>query len=45
MLLGIPDQDLFRARAELIEEAYARQEMRVAHVDERLTEDAGEAAS
>ena len=42
-LLGLPEQDLFRTQSDLIEEAYARQELRVAYVDERLVRGAGEA--
>jgi len=38
-LVGIPDQDLFRSKEELIAEALARQEERVAYVDEKLTAD------
>ena len=44
-LLGLPEQDLFRTKSELIEEAYARQEVRVAYVDEQLAREAGEAKS
>lgn len=44
-LTGLPRDDLFRSRADLIAEALARQEERVAYVDAKLaaeaTEDAG----
>jgi uncharacterized protein (DUF488 family) len=33
-LLKMPDFDLFRTHGELLEEAYARQEQRIAYVDE-----------
>ena len=39
-IVGIPREDLFRSGDELIEEALARQEERIAYVDEKL---AGEA--
>lgn len=39
-IVGVPPQDLFRSRDQLIEEALARQEEKVAYVDEQL---AGEA--
>ncbi|MBK8482301.1 MAG: DUF488 family protein [Proteobacteria bacterium] len=39
-VVGIPREDLFRSEDELIEEALARQEERIAYVDEKL---AGEA--
>jgi uncharacterized protein (DUF488 family) len=35
-LLGLFERDLFRSQSELIEEAYAKQEARIAYVDERL---------
>ena len=41
-LFGLPEEDLFRTQSDLIEEAYARQELRVAYVDERLVREAGE---
>ena len=41
-IFGLPEQDLFRTQADLIEEACARQEERVAYVDERLSREAGE---
>lgn len=40
-IVGVPHEDLFRSRAELVSEALAKQEKRVAYVDEKL---AGEAA-
>lgn len=39
-LVGLPQEDLFRTRSELIEEARALQEDRVAYVDESFTVDA-----
>ena len=36
-VVGLPHQDLFRSRDELIAEALVRQEERVAYVDEKLT--------
>lgn len=39
---GLPRDDLFRSRAELIAEALKRQEDRVAYVDEKLAAEAGE---
>lgn len=44
-LLGLPELDLFRSECELIEEAYARQEVSVAYVDEKLARKAGEGKS
>jgi uncharacterized protein (DUF488 family) len=42
-VVGLPREDLFRGREELISEALERQEKRVAYVDEKLaTEAAGE---
>ena len=35
-LVGVPRKDLFRSRQELLAEALARQEARVAYVDEKL---------
>lgn len=35
-LLGLPDVDLFRSKEQLIAEAYAAQEQRVAYVDEKM---------
>ena len=40
-LTGLPHEDLFRSREELIAEALARQEEKIAYVNEKL---AGEAA-
>ena len=40
-VVGLPGQDLFRSRDELIAEALGRQEERVAYVDEKLAADAG----
>ena len=40
---GLPRDDLFRSQAELFAEALARQEERVAYVDEKLVEDKEEA--
>ena len=43
-LTGVPHDDLFRSRQELIAQALARQEIRVAYVDENLAAEAsGEA--
>jgi hypothetical protein len=42
-LLGLPDQDLFRSRADIVEEAYAIQSKRIAYVNERLAARAAEA--
>lgn len=39
---GLPRDDLFRSRAELIAEAMKRQEDKVAYVDEKLAAEAGE---
>lgn len=44
-MLGLPERDLFRSQSELIEEAYARQEKRVAYVDDQLAREAQEAGS
>ena len=41
-LVGLPDQDLFRSESELIEEACASQERRVAYVDVQLAREAGQ---
>jgi len=38
-VVGLPHQDLFRSRDELIAEALVRQEKRVAYVDEKLAAD------
>jgi uncharacterized protein (DUF488 family) len=35
-VVGLPRQDLFRSRAQLIEEAMVRQEKRIAYVDHKL---------
>jgi hypothetical protein len=43
-MTGVPRKDLFRSRDELVAEALARQEEKVAYVDERLSAEAsGEA--
>jgi len=39
-VVGLPHQDLFRSKEELIAEALVRQEERVAYVDEKLAADA-----
>jgi len=39
-LTGLPHEDLFRSRADLIAEALARQEEKVAYVDEKLAAEA-----
>jgi uncharacterized protein (DUF488 family) len=39
---GLPREDLFRSRAELIAEALKRQEEKVAYVDDKLAAEAGE---
>ena len=41
-MVGLPVTDLFRSEEELIAEACAKQEDRVAYVDEALTKEAGE---
>lgn len=41
-LLGLPEEDLFRSRDQMIEDAYAIQSRRIAYVDERLAARAGE---
>ena len=43
--LGLPEQDLFRTHSELIDEAYSKQEARIAYVDEQLTQEARERRS
>ena len=35
-LVGLPTQDLFRSRQQLLDDALARQEQRIAYVDEQL---------
>ena len=35
-IVGLPQEDLFRTEAQLIEEALTRQEERIAYVDEKL---------
>lgn len=40
-ITGLPREDLYRSRAELLAEALARQEEKVAYVDETLTPGAG----
>ena len=40
--VGLPHEDLFRSRHELIEEALAKQEEKVAYMDEKLSSDATE---
>lgn len=39
-VVGLPPQDLFSSRQQLIEEAMARQEERIAYVDEKLAAEA-----
>lgn len=39
-VVGLPAQDLFSSREQLIEEAMARQEQRIAYVDEKLAAEA-----
>jgi uncharacterized protein (DUF488 family) len=39
-MTGLPHEDLFRSREELISQAFARQEERIAYVDEKLTAEA-----
>jgi hypothetical protein len=42
-LIGLPNEDMFRTRDQLVAEALARQEERIAYVDEKLaTEAAGD---
>jgi uncharacterized protein (DUF488 family) len=43
-IVGLPQQDLFSSREQLIEEAMARQEQRIAYVDEKLAAEARGAA-
>jgi len=43
-LTGLPREDLFRSRADLIAEALARQEEKVAYVDEKLVAESEEGA-
>lgn len=43
-LVGLPTSDLFRSEDELIEEACAKQEERIAYVDEAQTKEASEVA-
>lgn len=43
-IAGLPRDDLFRNQAELVAEALARQEDRVAYVDEKLAAEAKEEA-
>jgi uncharacterized protein (DUF488 family) len=38
---GLPHEDLFRSRADLVAEALARQEEKVAYVDEKVAAEAG----
>jgi uncharacterized protein (DUF488 family) len=38
-IVGLPQQDLFSSREQLLEEAMARQEQRIAYVDEKLAAD------
>lgn len=40
-LVGLPQQDLFRTREQLIEEALRRQEEKVGYVDEKLAGESG----
>ncbi len=44
-VVGLPHQDLFRSRDQLIAEALVRQEERVAYVDEKLAADPGSKTS
>jgi uncharacterized protein (DUF488 family) len=39
-IVGLPQEDLFRSRDQLIEEAMTRQEQRIAYVDENLAAEA-----
>ena len=41
-VLHLSERDLFRSRAELIDEAFVRQEQRVAYIDEKLVADAAQ---
>ena len=43
-LVGLPASDLFRSEDDLIEEACAKQEERIAYVDEAQTKEAREVA-
>jgi uncharacterized protein (DUF488 family) len=40
-VVGLPHEDLFRSKEDLVEEALIRQEERVAYVDDKQTADAG----
>lgn len=42
-LVGLPREDLFRSREEILADALARQEEKVAYVDEKLATEAGTA--
>lgn len=39
-LVGLPTEDLFRSRQQLLEDALTRQEQRIAYVDEKLAAEA-----
>jgi uncharacterized protein (DUF488 family) len=39
-ILGLPEEDLYRSREEIIEDAYAMQEARIAYVNEDLRQEA-----
>ncbi len=41
--LGLPDRDLFRTPSEILDEAYSKQELRVAYVNEHLVAESREA--
>ncbi len=43
-IVGLPEEDLFRSEAELIEDACAKQEERIAYVDEQMAGEVGETA-
>jgi uncharacterized protein (DUF488 family) len=43
-IVGLPQEDLFSSREQLVEEAMARQEQRIAYVDEKLAAEARGAA-
>src|SRR5205823_2746211 len=44
-VLGWEEGELLRTRSQVFEDAYAKQEMRVAYVDPQLAEEVGEARS
>ncbi len=43
--MGLPEHELFRSEAELLDNAYAEQEKRIAYIDENLAKEAAGAAN